>query len=132
MGTGTDSDAFKRDAMRRRCAAQTKRNACAGPLTLTGCYVPGGLAVRLHAAFGEKAGEGGFEGDVQIFQRHGQAEVHKRRHAMVADAAGDDAGKVAQVRLDIDRDAVKADPTGEFDINSCDLVPSHACSQARP
>lgn len=41
---------------------------------------------------------------------------------MVRDAAGDDAAKMAEVRLHIDADAVEADPFAQPDSNGGDLV----------
>src|SRR5512143_1960892 len=41
--------------------------------------------------------------------------------AMLADAAGDDAGVVAEIRRDVQRDAVPAHPTGDADTDRGDL-----------
>ena len=56
--------------------------------------------------------------------RHGRAlaERRKRRHALVADAAGHDAAEVIEVRRHIDRHAVEGDPVAHAHPDRRDLV----------
>ena len=60
--------------------------------------------------------------DVGIGHRRRQAEVDEAGDAVVAHAAGHDAGKMRQIRIDIERDAVKRDPAPQPNADRGDLV----------
>ena len=63
--------------------------------------------------------------------RHRQPEVDEARHPVAADAAGHDAGEMAEVRLDVDRYAVEADPAAHADADRGDLVLGGAAVRLR-
>ena len=62
------------------------------------------------------------ERQVEVGHRHRQAEVDEARHPVAADAAGHDAGEMPEVGLDVDRDAVEADPAADAHADRGDLV----------
>src|SRR5437868_6727094 len=81
--------------------------------------------------------EGFGQGDVEVGHGHRQAEIDQRGDAVLVDAAGHDAGVVAEVGLDSDRDAVERDPVADADADGGDLVlaprPGHPdADPARP
>jgi hypothetical protein len=55
-----------------------------------------------------------------------------RGHRRVAHAAGHDAGEVAQVRVDVQGDAVEGDPTTAAHADGGDLAPVHPHADAAP
>src|SRR5690606_14757433 len=70
----------------------------------------------------EAALEGGAQRDVDL--RHGNElpQVLEARHALVRNAAGNDAVEMAEIRRDVERYAVEAHPTGNAHPNGSDLV----------
>ena len=69
--------------------------------------------------------EGATQGRINIGQSHRQTQIDQAGHAMVANPARNDAVKVAQIRVHIDRQPVKAarvlvrgDVDG-FDVSGC-------------
>ena len=66
--------------------------------------------------------EGLFEGDIDILYGHWQAQIYQRCNAVFHDSARDDAVEMAEVRVNIDREAVEADPFAQADADGGDLV----------
>src|SRR4030095_14729242 len=71
---------------------------------------PDAEAALRHHGRAEHGFEGPAHGVVDLGHRHRHSKVDKARHAMLADTARHDAGEVRQVRLDVEADAVEADP----------------------
>ena len=61
---------------------------------------------------------------VDLRQRHDVSEIHQTGHAIarIRDAARHDAGEMRKLRIDVERDAVQADPALEPDADRGDLV----------
>src|SRR5207302_9635998 len=98
------------------------------PTALRSCRRPDGLKYLI---------EGLGQGDVEVGHGHRQAQIDQRGDAVLVDAAGHDACVVAEVRLDIDRDAVERHPVADADADGGDLVlaprPGHPdADPARP
>src|SRR5690606_32766823 len=70
----------------------------------------------------ENFGEGSLQRKVEVGHRNRQAEVYEAGHAMVGDTAWHDTGEVLEVGLDIDGDAVEANPAPEPDADRGDFV----------
>src|SRR5690606_29329721 len=74
------------------------------------------------AALQKDALERGFQLAVKLRQADRDAKIHERCNAMLRDAARHDAAIVAKVGIDIDGDAVKADPAAHPHADGGDLV----------
>ena len=59
---------------------------------------------------------------VDLGHRGEDAEVGEAGHALLADAAGDDAGEVVEHRIDVERDPVERHPAADADADRGDLV----------
>src|SRR5689334_4750525 len=66
--------------------------------------------------------EGLGQGDVEVGHADRQAEIDQRGDAMLADAAGHDAGIVAEVGLEVDRQPMERHPMTDAHPNGGDLV----------
>ena len=66
--------------------------------------------------------EGGPHRRVDLRLARRDAEIDERRHPVFVDAAGHDALKMAEVRLDVDRHAMKRHPFAHAHADRCDLV----------
>jgi len=61
------------------------------------------------------------QGDIEIGHRYRQSQIGEAGHAMFADATWNYPAEMSQVRLDIDRESVKAYPFAQAYANGCDL-----------
>src|SRR5579859_333386 len=60
--------------------------------------------------------------DIDLVAGRRMAEVPQRCHAILRDSARHDAPEMGQVRIDIERNAVKRDPMAHADADRADLV----------
>lgn len=62
------------------------------------------------------------QGGIRLVHADRQPQVDKAGDAVPPDAAGHDAGEMAQIRLDVEADAVERHPATDADADGCDLV----------
>ena len=60
--------------------------------------------------------------DIQVIHADGQAQINQTCYPVFGYSAGHDTGKMIQIRFDIDRNTVKADPFAQADADGGDLV----------
>src|SRR5579883_25360 len=80
------------------------------------------LLSRANQRLGEGLVEGGSERRIDLGHCHDDALLGERGHAMLADAARDDAAVMREIGIDIEGDAVKADPMAHADADGGDLL----------
>src|SRR3990172_11021147 len=100
-----------------RCAWPRSRSP-----TTSACRSPASRCCRRRSRLAEQPLELAPQHPVDLRHRNDDAEIGEAGDALSTHSARDDAGIVLEIRIDVERDAVKRHPASDADADGGDLV----------